>query len=48
MHGSWHGFCGFLIVDTTGFLLGVGMLHILEVLTGFALLVLQPCQALYS
>lgn len=38
MHGSWQGFCGFLIVDTTGFLLCVGMLHLLEVFKGFALL----------
>lgn len=46
MHGPCQGFCGFLIVDTSRFLLCVGMLHLLEVSKGFALLLLQSLPGL--
>lgn len=43
---SLAGLMWILIVDATGFLLCVGMLHLLEVFKGFALLLLQPVSGL--
>lgn len=45
MQGPCEGFCEFLILDATGFL-RVGMLYLLEISKGFALLLLQPVSGL--
>lgn len=46
MQGPCEGFCEFLILDAKGFLLRVGMLYLLEISKGFALLLLQPVSGL--